>query len=278
MDDNLQNGYCEAVLPNDGLEESSPPYRAEIDGEPSTTGHERRQQQEKSASQPSAMEMEGVYGLQKIGQPVPPFHVSTVRRKNENGASLCLAVGCEKNAQANTRINNTAGFCRLHYNSWLISTGQIESWTCGCGNLVPMSRRCGRCHRWESQGGHSSLGDKAKSKAPAKGPATTTAGLGETALDCQRVVRIPPGMKIAKGRKRNEKGKPLCKVEGCDKLDQNKNNGFCRMHYNMFSVESSLEKWVCVCGVTMPGKQKRCGKCNKVSVASPPALPLPHCR
>ena len=37
-------------------------------------------------------------------------------------------------------------------------------------------------------------------------------------------------------RRTNEKGRSLCKVDGCTKLDQSKNDGFCRTHYNMFAV------------------------------------------
>ena len=82
-------------------------------------------------------------------QTMPDFLVSDVRKKGVNGASLCMAVGCEKNSQARTQINNIGGFCRVHYNAWLIGSGQIESWDCECGNKVSVqSDRCGVCREF----------------------------------------------------------------------------------------------------------------------------------
>ncbi len=77
------------------------------------------------------------------------------------------------------------------------------------------------------------------------------------------------------------------------KLDQTRNDGFCRKHYRMLSSrarggevggatnttnnnaagglaaaaeeETFMEDWTCTCGREISAKQKRCGKCNKVS-------------
>ena len=86
------------------------------------------------------------------------------------------------------------------------------------------------------------------------------------------------------------------------KLDQTRNDGFCRKHYRMLSSrargggeeiggaadntmnntngtntvggltaaaaeeEIFMEDWTCTCGREISAKQKRCGKCNKVSL------------
>lgn len=63
----------------------------------------------------------------------------------------------------------------------------------------------------------------------------------------------------------NERGRSLCNIIGCGKLDQSNNDGFCRMHFHMFEVrEKSDDDWMCGCGLLMAGTQKRCGTCNKV--------------
>ena len=64
----------------------------------------------------------------------------------------------------------------------------------------------------------------------------------------------------------NDRGRTLCKIFGCGKLDQTNNDGFCRMHFHMFEVrEKSDDDWTCGCGLLIAGTQKRCGTCNKVS-------------
>ena len=84
-------------------------------------------------------------------QPVamPSFRIINVRTKNANGAWVCMAEGCSKNAQGRMMATPYA-LCRTHHNMYLIQTGQVESWSCDCGNKVPMaSDRCGNCHRWK---------------------------------------------------------------------------------------------------------------------------------
>jgi hypothetical protein len=77
------------------------------------------------------------------------FNIVNVRTKNANGALVCMAEGCSKNAQGRT-MATTYAFCRTHHNMYLIQTGQVESWSCDCGNKVSMaSDRCGMCHRWK---------------------------------------------------------------------------------------------------------------------------------
>lgn len=211
-------------------------------------------------------------------QPSPyGFLISDVRKKKSSGALLCMAVGCEKNAQANTRIDNdVGGFCRTHYNAWLISTGQIESWTCTCGNkIATTSARCGKCHRWR-EGAKTQSSPNKKKKAAAPSPKTSRSPKNSPkkrdydAINNDTIITQVPansGVQIATIRKTNEKGRPLCKVVGCNKLDQSKSDGFCRSHYNMFSVYAGnsnvLSDWTCACGNNISGKQKRCGKCNK---------------
>lgn len=194
---------------------------------------------------------------------MPDFTISNLRRKNASGALICMAVGCEKNAQARTKINDAGGFCRIHYNAWLISTGQVESWDCACGNKVSVgSDRCGSCHRWKEKRSHA----KAIEARAVK---------NEKGNDEVAITHVPEnaGVQIANVRLTNEKGRSLCKVMGCSKLDQAKNDGFCRFHFNMFSIvplpNNSINdaidhvNWTCVCGELISGKQKRCGKCNK---------------
>ena len=222
---------------------------------------------------------------------MPDFLISEVRKKNASGATLCMAVGCEKNAQARTQINDIGGFCRVHYNAWLIGSGQISSWDCLCGNKVSdESDRCGNCHRWKG-GKHMCKPKKPKAEPRDNGSETLLTHVPESS-----------GFKISNVRELNDKGRTVCKVVGCMKLDQAKNDGFCRTHFNMFQVPSSAvvaggaaallpsagpnsggdgsgdgavaigvqlfnlgEDWTCGCGKVVPGKQKRCGGCNKVS-------------
>ena len=235
------------------------------------------------------------------------FQLSPVKKKNTNGIALCQAVGCEKNAQANTRVGTvqSGGLCRVHHNAWLISTGQLDSWDCECGNKVAVTHsRCGECHRWRENERPGSVGGgkKKKKKSPAKkhkregttdaadadGPSTSPKKKAATANGGGNKVKkthVPPesGVQISVTRETNDKGRLLCKVSGCGKLDQSGNDGFCRMHFNMFAVDdggednsndgnnaattttASLPSWTCGCGHTMSGKNKRCGKCNKVS-------------
>ncbi|KAL3777455.1 hypothetical protein ACHAW5_006411 [Stephanodiscus triporus] len=75
----------------------------------------------------------------------------------------------------------------------------------------------------------------------------------------------------------NGSGRSLCKVIGCGKLDQTNDDGFCRMHFNMFAVEGAdddLDGWTCAYrGQPMGGRQKRCGNCQKVKLLDRDASP-----
>lgn len=215
-----------------------------------------------------------------------------------------MAVGCEKNAQGKTKINNVGPFCRFHYNAWLISTGQIESWNCFCGIKVSIEAdRCGQCHRWQ----------QGKRPPVQKGPrqhvdtttteATATAKKNQKTSDTHATAATTTNnnnIEISNFRRMSERGRTLCKVLGCTKLDQARNDGYCRKHFRMLSggakdnrtgtaaaiavastdpensnaaggaVAASesglylLEDWTCSCGKEISAKQKRCGKCNKV--------------
>ncbi len=106
-------------------------------------------------------------------------------------------------------------------------------------------------------------------------------------------------IQISNMRRMSERGRTLCKVVGCVKLDQARNDGYCRKHFRMLSggakdnrtgtiatdaadtdtdtlvsaataaEEELFEDWTCSCGKEISAKQKRCGKCNKVRLISP---------
>ncbi|KAL7495990.1 hypothetical protein ACHAWT_008318 [Skeletonema menzelii] len=233
----LQNGFCVAILSgnrtNLGLER--PPSMSDEDGV--------EMEQGKDALSATAT----------AGQ--PDFEVSTDIRRKENGALMCKAVGCPKIAQ--TKDN---GFCRTHYNRFMISTGQCESWECKCGEkIATTSMRCGKCHRWKD--GH----HPAYASSPQKTPGAI--------LPNKPITRFPDnsGVEISDVVLRNERGRPLCKVIGCGKAEQSNNDGFCRTHFNEFVIltdgaeEDLAEKWTCECGEEWSSRHKRCGNtsCQK---------------
>jgi hypothetical protein len=198
----------------------------------------------------------------KAGQPdfQPDFKVSNVIRRKENGALMCKAVGCPKIAQT-----KDDGFCRNHYNRYMISTGRCESWNCKCGEKIAItSLRCGKCHRWKD--GH----HPAYTSSPQKSPAASS-----YAATSQPRTYVPDDAKveISDVILKNERGRPLCKVIGCGKAEQSHNDGFCRTHFNEFAIltdgaeEEASEKWTCECGEEWSIRQKRCGNssCQKVS-------------
>jgi hypothetical protein len=229
------------------------------------------------------------------------FAISTLPKKNANGTAQCMAVGCEKNAQGKTKINNVGPFCRFHFNAWLISTGQIESWDCLCGIKVSIEAdRCGQCHRWQK-------GMRPPMVAGKRSTITSTATIKKerSSAAAATVPEDPSGnttnIQISNLRRMSERGRTLCKVVGCVKLDQARNDGYCRKHFRMLSggakdnrtgsttatipaaaantetlrsaamaaVDESFEDWTCSCGKVISAKQKRCGKCNKVRLISP---------
>ncbi|KAL9189816.1 hypothetical protein ACHAXT_009491 [Thalassiosira profunda] len=178
--------------------------------------------------------------------------------RKSNGATKCRAVDCPKNCQG-----ASAGFCRVHHNRYLMSTGQCGHWDCKCGDrIADFMARCGKCHRWRG-GVHgakkkpSALDEDGDSvqMAPARNHPKT---------------HVPPDLAhlISEVPLTNSKGRPLCKVIGCGKMDQSGNDGFCRMHFNQFSVPSdgedeAGEPWTCPCGNVLGGRNKRCGVCNR---------------
>jgi hypothetical protein len=260
--------------------------------------------------------------------------ISDVREKNANGALLCLVVGCSKNAQGRSFVpartaaaddanGNGNGneppaprgggrFCRSHHNAYLIQTGQVESWGCACGNrVVAESDRCGTCHRWRGgikQHGKSGAEGKAPAKKRAKKASLPPSSAAVAPYPFQG---LPPAraaalaaseLRISDVRETNKNGRSLCKVVGCDKLDQARNEGYCRRHYKMIAVvdgppssssaaachdageinaaggfidflggggggaaDVDTVSWICPCGQVISFKQKRCGKCNKAS-------------
>jgi len=217
-------------------------------------------------------------GAQFIGQrgdptKTPSFPISDVRRRDERGATLCSAIGCGKKAQAKTKIKDVGSFCRGHFHTWLIDTGHVEHWDCKCGNKIPTkSERCGKCHRWK---------DKKSATKKWVSLSVLEARNGKGNFNENPITQLHPASRyqISNARKLNDNGRVLCKIVGCTKLDQAKNDGFCRTHFNLFSaipsidnngVDDSLaiaDNWTC-CGQLLSGKGKRCGKCNKVRVAT----------
>jgi hypothetical protein len=196
----------------------------------------------------------------KLNDDMLDFAVSSTSIKKTNGSLKCRAVSCPKNCQG-----NSDGFCRAHHNQFLICTGQCESWVCVCGSkIVDFMARCGTCHRWRD-GKH----PLSSTSPPGKRLKNNAGDAVEVAL-----TYVPPDadVHISEVQLTNGTGRSLCKVIGCGKLDQSYNDGFCRMHFNMFAVldaegdDADLESWTCLCGHTIRGSQKRCGNCNKVKL------------
>eukprot|EP00804_Cyclotella_cryptica_P007139 CCRYP_009715-RA/>CCRYP_009715-RA protein AED:0.07 eAED:0.07 QI:181/1/1/1/0/0/2/744/459 len=85
--------------------------------------------------------------------------------------------------------------------------------------------------------------------------------------------RLPPDITIAAVRPKNASGRCLCRVEGCRKLDQANNDGFCRAHFNLIKIADDdqheggaggvVEPWTCDCGNIVGANQKRCGNCHR---------------
>lgn len=263
-DNRLQNGFCVAILSDEnrdklGLER--PPAMSDEDEDGVSHDNEddiddddveMEQDRDAVASQPD-------------------FEISTAIRRKENGAVLCKAVGCPKIAQT-----KDDGFCRTHCNRYKISTGQIESWSCKCGERIAVtSLRCGKCHRWRN--GHHPAYASSPQKSP--GVASTQYAKSKQPKTC---IPADAGVEISEVLLKNEKGRLLCKVIGCGKAEQSNNDGFCRTHFNQFAIltedaeEDSSEKWICECGEEWSGRQKRCGNtsCQKVSSLSRDHLQL----
>lgn len=118
-----------------------------------------------------------------------------------------------------------------------------------------------------------------KKKAKASDMTATLAGIleggAEGVTTMPTLATDPTDVQISNIREVNAKGRSLCKVVGCDKLDQAKNDGFCRKHYRLLvgnpddagkdeSAILDMENWNCPCGQLISYQQKRCGKCSKV--------------
>lgn len=71
----------------------------------------------------------------------------------------------------------------------------------------------------------------------------------------------------------NEKGRTICRVIGCPKVDHRGTNGYCKQHYNVFfpatfsdhpvEANNSGADWTCFCGENVSAKKKRCWNCSK---------------
>lgn len=244
-DNRLQNGFCVAIFSVEnraklGLER--PPQMSDDDAASDDDEDDEIE-----------TKLDAGEGVGKVSQ--PDFKISTVMRRKENGSLLCKAVGCPKIAQT-----KEDGFCRNHYNRFIISTGQCESWNCKCGEKIAItSLRCGICHRWKD--GHHPVHASLPQKSVVE-------------LSPYSAIRthIPndADVQISDVVRKNERGRLLCKVIGCGKTEQTHNDGFCRAHFNQFAISMEdvyYEKWTCECGGEWSVRQKRCGnvKCQKVS-------------
>lgn len=78
----------------------------------------------------------------------------------------------------------------------------------------------------------------------------------------------------------NQKGRTICRVVGCSRVDHSYTNGYCKQHYALlhpapvYSVPKMNHSsgvgnrdygadWTCVCGETVSAKKKRCWHCSK---------------
>ena len=107
------------------------------------------------------------------------------------------------------------------------------------------SDRCGTCHRWRGgikQHGKSGAEGKAPAKKRAKKASLPPSSAAAAPYPYQG---LPPAraaalaaseLRISDVRETNKNGRSLCKVVGCDKLDQARNEGYCRRHYKMIAV------------------------------------------
>ena len=149
-----------------------------------------------------------------------------------NGASKCRAVDCPENS-----IDVSHGFCREHYNRY---EGKEPKTPSNDANEMMMESAIDEniVLGLTAEGGYRS-------------PRTYVPREHIAQLSMEPIL--------------NDRGRTLCKIVGCGKMDQSNNDGFCRMHFHMFAVrEKSEDDWTCGCGILMAGTQKRCGTCNKV--------------
>ena len=261
-DKRLHNGFCVAILSDEsraklGLERP-PPMSGDED---MANDDDDEEMEDQDGDTTPAEEKTYSVGNNKICQ--PDFKISNTIRRKENGALLCKAVGCPKIAQTKQE-----GFCRNHFNQFMISTGQCESWECKCGMKIAVpSLRCGVCHRWRD--GHHPAYTNSPQKSPgiaAPSPVAMTASRPKT------YVPEDANVQISDVTLKNARGRVLCKVIGCGKAEQAQNDGFCRTHFNEFAITDGMdedlsEKWTCECGNEWSVRQKRCGntRCQKVS-------------
>jgi len=299
----LEDGFCQAILPLEFRDkwgdmtrmDDAKPAAMEVDKTPTPNSSDDEVDQDTkptTATTNTAAKNEPP----QPPQPVLDFEVMATPQKKPNGSTKCKAVGCPKISQSHSE-----GFCRAHHNRFLICTGQCDSWDCVCGEkIASFQARCGSCHRWRD-GKHAMSASKARAVVvaeearsaavvaeEARSAAAVAGDDGSTLLDGLsndltaaaadapldnsssqngRASRtyVPPdsGCQISPVPRTNDKGRSLCKVIDCTKMDQSNNEGFCRMHFNMFTIVAEVDNWTCVCGMLISGAQKRCGKCNK---------------
>ncbi|KAL7528702.1 hypothetical protein ACHAXR_002579 [Thalassiosira sp. AJA248-18] len=192
----------------------------------------------------------GVPGADSAKPAAMPGGTQRVNNEGEQAVLDFLIEGTRRHT-----TNNGSHFKKYRASS----TAQEEPWDCECGEHMPSHlHRCRACKKWrESEHEPASCPKYAN-------PQNTS----------RTYVPSDSGIEISNARKTNERGRPLCKVVGCNKLDQAKNDGFCRMHFNMFSVAEysngeinpnghCIGNWSCDCGHLISDKQSRCGKCHR---------------
>lgn len=287
LDSKLQQGFCKAILPQELRDEwgfnryedgegynldgitgddvtdhaksvGKKPVCLEVkESESSVNSDEKKDDDEEPVSADTASD-DAILDDTEVPKPskikysddLLDFAVSATCQKKANGANKCRAISCDKNYQG-----NSDGFCRQHYNQYLINTGQCNSWDCICGGQVPdIMARCGTCHRWRD-GKHrlelsSSPGLKrAKNEVAEENTVEVDDNVEPWKCDCGNMI---PSGKSRCGQCHHWKGG---KRQGGWKL------GSMGRDYDSDEDVDRTQDWEC-CGVIISAQKTRCGKCN----------------
>eukprot|EP00578_Thalassiosira_sp_NH16_P017718 CAMPEP_0181127588 /NCGR_PEP_ID=MMETSP1071-20121207/28282_1 /TAXON_ID=35127 /ORGANISM="Thalassiosira sp., Strain NH16" /LENGTH=431 /DNA_ID=CAMNT_0023213345 /DNA_START=76 /DNA_END=1371 /DNA_ORIENTATION=+ len=191
------------------------------------------------------------------GYQLPSFGMNNGLNGNGNGALQYIAPGSDRPAQAHTSLNNSGGYGGFQFNSRLI----------GMGNQIDgQNERSGNRHRFNDN----ITETFAETETTMASAACATSANDNGTMNMAHMAKVPLGtnIRISDTRETNTNGRSLCKVVGCNKLDQSQNDGFCRTHFNMVSTPAIFrnnmgDSWNCVCGNIVSAKKKRCGQCNK---------------
>lgn len=216
------------------------------------------------------------------------------RAGSAGGRESSSSINNNSNSIIDASISNSSTI-RTNSNSILhgiVGGDQEGGWACeACGEpMPPHLHRCRACKKWREStlrpassvavAASTMSANNSNTNSPSSdlfdGDATLQVPSPSVPSMPQTIVPANSGIEICTTRKTNERGRPLCKVVGCNKLDQAKNDGFCRMHFNLFSVANKASgngtgdndsdedaNWTCNCGNIISAKQSRCGKCHR---------------